>query len=164
MLLWHVARVTNATRACHCPYTNIIASLHLLIDAIVYKEMAAELAEPEIESEESIFLISLVFMLASAAYHFLPLGNSCWWQKSEEFLHVLTVIIYILHISFKLLKSAWYWSDLSISKVFVSLNNFLSPVYTPLLSFITWNDVCRNPGFFLPLQSRCTLRLRLQCA
>lgn len=54
------------------------------------------------------------------------------------------IIIYILHASFKLLKCAWCWSGISISKVLVCLNNFLSPVYSPLPSFITWNDVCRN--------------------
>lgn len=72
----------------------------------VYKEGAAKLAEPEIESGEPMFLISLDFMLPSQPYHFFHLGVSCWWQKSEELLYALTVIIYIIHISLKFQKCA----------------------------------------------------------
>lgn len=72
----------------------------------VCKEGAAELAETEIESGESMFLISFAFMLASQSYHFFHLGVSCWWLKSEELLYMLAVIIYIVHISFKFQKCA----------------------------------------------------------
>lgn len=69
----------------------------------VYKEMS----EPEMEYGESMFLVTLAFMLASQPHHFLHLGVRCWWQKSAELLYALTIIIYILHASFKLLKCAW---------------------------------------------------------
>lgn len=66
ILLWHVAKVTKATRACHCPYTNIIATYNKhnekgfqqvvrMQQDYVYKEMSQQLLIPSLQCSTFIY-------------------------------------------------------------------------------------------------------------
>lgn len=129
-----VTSITNAMTACDCPYTSIVVSSHFIviimknlflsrsqkcsnimcIQALGAKEAWLCLAGPGIESGEPALLVTLPFILATQTHHFLHLAVSFWWQKPEEFMYMIMVIIFILPFSFKLPKYAWQRTDISV--------------------------------------------------
>lgn len=131
--LLQVTSITNAMTACDCPYTSIVVSSHFIviimknlflsrsqkcsnimcIQALGAKEAWLCLAGPGIESGEPALLVTLPFILATQTHHFLHLAVSFWWQKPEEFMYMIMVIIFILPFSFKLPKYAWQRTDIS---------------------------------------------------